>query len=84
MYNLNEIVVDYRCKWTQHLLRMNDTFPNLHMNTFQPAEETQVDLEREAHMKMEQVWNGSQSVATDDDDDDDGDVDELPYSVYTH
>jgi len=40
MYSLNEIVVDYRCKWTQHLLRMNYTFPNFHMNTFQPAEET--------------------------------------------
>jgi len=25
MYNLNEIVVYYRCKWTEHLLRMNDS-----------------------------------------------------------
>ena len=48
MYNLNEIVVDYRCMWTQHLLRMNDTFPNLHMNTFQRAEGTWDDLERPA------------------------------------
>jgi hypothetical protein len=40
MYNLNEIVVDNRCKWTQHSLRMNDAFPDLHMNTFQLAEET--------------------------------------------
>jgi hypothetical protein len=23
--NLNEITVDYICKWTQHLSRMNDT-----------------------------------------------------------
>ena len=25
VYNLNEIIVYYRCKWTQHLCRMNDT-----------------------------------------------------------
>jgi len=25
MYNLNEIVVDYRCKWMQHLFGMNNT-----------------------------------------------------------
>jgi hypothetical protein len=24
-YNVNEKTVDYRCKYTQHLLRMNDT-----------------------------------------------------------
>ena len=40
------------------------------MNTFQPAEETQVDVERSAHMRMEQAWNGSQSVAAADDDGD--------------
>jgi hypothetical protein len=34
--------VDYRCKWTQHLLRMSDTVPYLHMNTFQPADETNI------------------------------------------
>jgi hypothetical protein len=25
MKNLNEIIVDYRCKWAQHLLRINYT-----------------------------------------------------------
>jgi hypothetical protein len=25
MYNLNEIIVNIRCKWAHHLLRMNDT-----------------------------------------------------------
>jgi len=25
IHNLNEITVDYICKWTQHLSRMNDT-----------------------------------------------------------
>jgi hypothetical protein len=37
IYNLNEVIVDYTCKWTQHLLRMNDTF---WISVWQPAAET--------------------------------------------
>ena len=33
IYILNETIVDYKCKWKQHLLSMNDTpIPNLVYN----------------------------------------------------
>jgi hypothetical protein len=43
MCSLNEIIVDNRCKWIQHLLRMNETrIRNSVQDTFHPPEETYI------------------------------------------
>jgi hypothetical protein len=39
IYNLVEIVADYKCRWSQHSLRMKDAFPMRHMGALRLAKE---------------------------------------------
>ena len=63
--------MDYKCKWTQDLLRMNHTGTS---TLVRPAEKHMSTKE-----KTEQVWNSlcpgatAAAAAADDDDDDDND-----------
>jgi hypothetical protein len=58
-HNLHDIV-DYRCNWTQHLLRMRDTHIPKLVHMYILAGRTNIGQPRERrkppHMKTEQAW----------------------------
>jgi hypothetical protein len=59
IHNLNDIV-DYRCNWIEHLLRMKDTHILKLVQMYILAGRRNVGQPREiwkpSHMKMEQAW----------------------------